>query len=103
MTDCGVPVQALRGNVHDATKRCPTTPPICHPCRRSGIVWPGGDRMNKLYPSAEEALAGLARDGMLVAVGGFGLCGIPEALIVALRATGVRNITVADGDEIGRA
>ncbi len=54
--------------------------------------------MNKLYPSAEEALAGLARDGMLVAVGGFGLCGIPEALIFALRATGVRNLTVASNN-----
>jgi 3-oxoacid CoA-transferase subunit A len=54
--------------------------------------------MNKLYPSAEAALAGLARDGMLVAVGGFGLCGIPEALIFALRATGVRNLTVASNN-----
>src|SRR5580698_894403 len=54
--------------------------------------------MNKLYSSAEAALAGLARDGMLVAVGGFGLCGIPEALIVALRATGVRNLTVASNN-----
>jgi 3-oxoacid CoA-transferase subunit A len=54
--------------------------------------------MNKLYPSAEEALAGLVRDGMLVAVGGFGLCGIPEALIFALRATGARNFTVASNN-----
>jgi len=54
--------------------------------------------MNKLYPSAEEALAGVVRDGMLVAVGGFGLCGIPEALILALRSTGVRNLTVASNN-----
>jgi 3-oxoacid CoA-transferase subunit A len=54
--------------------------------------------MNKLYPSADKALAGVVRDGMLVAVGGFGLCGIPEALIVALRATGVRNLTVASNN-----
>jgi 3-oxoacid CoA-transferase subunit A len=54
--------------------------------------------MNKLYPSAEAALSGLVRDGMLVAVGGFGLCGIPEALICALRDTGVRNLTVASNN-----
>jgi 3-oxoacid CoA-transferase subunit A len=54
--------------------------------------------MNKLYPSAQEALAGVVRDGMLVAVGGFGLCGIPEALIFALRDTGVRNLTVASNN-----
>lgn len=54
--------------------------------------------MNKLYPSAEEALAGLVRDGMLIAVGGFGLCGIPEALIAALKATGVRDLTVASNN-----
>ncbi len=54
--------------------------------------------MNKLYPSAEQALAGLVRDGMLLAVGGFGLCGIPEALIGALKNTGVRNLTVASNN-----
>ena len=50
--------------------------------------------MNKLYPSAEEALAGIVRDGMLLAVGGFGLCGIPEALIAAIQASGVTGLTV---------
>jgi 3-oxoacid CoA-transferase subunit A len=54
--------------------------------------------MNKLYPSADAALAGIVRDGMLLAVGGFGLCGIPEALIAALRATGIRNLTVASNN-----
>jgi 3-oxoacid CoA-transferase subunit A len=54
--------------------------------------------MNKLWPSAADALKGIARDGMLVAVGGFGLCGIPEALISALKATGVRNLTVASNN-----
>ena len=54
--------------------------------------------MNKLFPSADAALAGIVRDGMLLAVGGFGLCGIPEALIAALRATGVRNLTVASNN-----
>ncbi len=50
--------------------------------------------MNKIYPSAAEALKGIVRDGQLMAVGGFGLCGIPEALIDALRDTGVKNLTV---------
>ncbi len=49
--------------------------------------------MNKLYPSARQALADLARDGQTIAVGGFGLCGIPEALIEALRDLGVRKLT----------
>lgn len=49
--------------------------------------------MNKLYPSAAAALAGVVADGQTIAVGGFGLCGIPEALIAALRDTGVKNLT----------
>src|ERR1700685_2593882 len=54
--------------------------------------------MNKLYRSAEEALHGITRDGMILAVGGFGLCGIPEQLLEALRATGVRGLTVASNN-----
>ena len=50
--------------------------------------------MNKIFPSAAQALAGVVADGQLMAVGGFGLCGIPEALIDALRQTGVKNLTV---------
>lgn len=50
--------------------------------------------MNKIYSSAESALQGLVEDGMTLAVGGFGLCGIPEALIEALRDTGKRELTV---------
>ena len=50
--------------------------------------------MNKIYPSAAAALEGIVSDGQLLAVGGFGLCGIPEALIDALCATGVKNLTV---------
>ena len=50
--------------------------------------------MNKIYRSAAEALQGIVRDGQLLAVGGFGLCGIPEALIAALRDSGVRNLSV---------
>jgi 3-oxoacid CoA-transferase subunit A len=49
--------------------------------------------MNKIFPSAAAALADVAKDGQMVAVGGFGLCGIPEALIAALRDTGVKNLT----------
>jgi 3-oxoacid CoA-transferase subunit A len=50
--------------------------------------------MNKIYPSAHQALEGLVEDGMTLAVGGFGLCGIPEALIAALRDSGRRELTV---------
>ena len=50
--------------------------------------------MNKVYPDAASALAGIVKDGPLLAVGGFGLCGIPEALIDALQATGVKDLTV---------
>ena len=50
--------------------------------------------MNKLYPNAAAALQGIVRDHQLIAVGGFGLCGIPEALIDALRDSGVKNLTV---------
>lgn len=49
--------------------------------------------MSKIYPSAKAALDGVVADGQIIAVGGFGLCGIPEALITALRETGVKNIT----------
>ncbi len=50
--------------------------------------------MNKIYPSAAAALSGIVRDDQLLAVGGFGLCGIPEALIAALRDSGVKGLSV---------
>jgi 3-oxoacid CoA-transferase subunit A len=50
--------------------------------------------MNKVYPTAEAALAGVMKDGMIVMSGGFGLCGIPETLIEAVRQTGVKDLTV---------
>ena len=50
--------------------------------------------MNKVFPSAAEALKGVVADNQLLAVGGFGLCGIPEALIDALRDSGVQNLSV---------
>ena len=51
-------------------------------------------RSKKVYPDAKAALEGLTRDGMTVMSGGFGLCGIPENLILALRDSGARNLTV---------
>ncbi|MDN5511134.1 CoA transferase subunit A [Acinetobacter sp.] len=48
---------------------------------------------NKVYDSAEAALNGVVQDGHTLAVGGFGLCGIPEALIAALKQTGAKNLT----------
>jgi 3-oxoacid CoA-transferase subunit A len=50
--------------------------------------------VNKIYPSAADALKDIVADGQLMAVGGFGLCGIPEALIDALRDSGAKNLTV---------
>ena len=50
--------------------------------------------MNKIFPSAAAALKDIVKDGQLLAVGGFGLCGIPEALIDALRDSAVKNLTV---------
>ncbi len=49
--------------------------------------------MNKIYPSAADAIRGVVKDGALLAVGGFGLCGIPEALIAAVRDSGAQNLT----------
>jgi 3-oxoacid CoA-transferase subunit A len=50
--------------------------------------------MNKIYPDAAAALSGALFDGMSILAGGFGLCGIPENLILALRESGVKNLTV---------
>ena len=49
--------------------------------------------MNKIFPNAKAALADIVNDNQMIAVGGFGLCGIPEALIAALRDSGVKNLT----------
>ena len=54
--------------------------------------------MNKVFASATDALAGVVADGQLLAVGGFGLCGIPEALIEALQASGVKDLTVVSNN-----
>ena len=54
--------------------------------------------MNKVYPNAAAALDGLLHDGMLIASGGFGLCGIPELLIAAIREAGTKGLTVASNN-----
>ncbi|MFN4113382.1 MAG: CoA transferase subunit A [Sphingomonadaceae bacterium] len=54
--------------------------------------------MNKLYPDAAAALDGILRDGMLIASGGFGLCGIPERLLDAIRDSGVKDLTFASNN-----
>jgi 3-oxoacid CoA-transferase subunit A len=54
--------------------------------------------MKKIYPDAKTALAGLLKDGMLIMAGGFGLCGIPETLILAIRDSGVKNLTVVSNN-----
>ncbi len=53
---------------------------------------------NKVYPSADAALAGLLRDGMMIMSGGFGLCGIAAALIMAIRESGIRHLTVVSNN-----
>ena len=54
--------------------------------------------MQKIYPSAESALDGLLFDGMTIAAGGFGLCGIPERLIDAVVASGLKDLTIASNN-----
>jgi 3-oxoacid CoA-transferase subunit A len=54
--------------------------------------------MRKVYPDARAALAGLLKDGMMIMAGGFGLCGIPESLIEAIRESGVKNLTVVSNN-----
>src|SRR6202163_4944536 len=54
--------------------------------------------MNNVHADAKSALAGLLKDGMTIMAGGFGLCGIPETLILAIRDSGVKNLTVASNN-----
>src|SRR6476646_5395971 len=54
--------------------------------------------MKKVYPDAKAALAGVLKDGMLICCGGFGLCGITETLINAIRDSGVKNLTVVSNN-----
>jgi 3-oxoacid CoA-transferase subunit A len=57
-----------------------------------------GKAMKKIYNTAEAALEGLLFDGMLIAAGGFGLCGIPELLIAEIKAKGTKNLTIASNN-----
>ena len=70
--------------------------PLCHkdPADFNGQ----GIGMKKVYPTAAAALDGVLFDGMLIAAGGFGLCGIPELLIAAIRDAGTKNLTVASNN-----
>src|SRR5260370_25865272 len=54
--------------------------------------------MKKVYADAPATLAGILKDGMLIMAGGFGLCGIPETLILAIRESGVKNLTVVSNN-----
>jgi 3-oxoacid CoA-transferase subunit A len=54
--------------------------------------------VKKLWPDADAALEGLVKDGMLLAIGGFGVCGVPEALIQAVERCGARGLTVASNN-----
>ena len=54
--------------------------------------------MNKVYADAQSALAGLLKDGMTIMAGGFGLCGIPETLILAIRDAGAKSLTVVSNN-----
>jgi 3-oxoacid CoA-transferase subunit A len=54
--------------------------------------------VSKIYPNATAALAGILHDGMMIMAGGFGLCGIPAALIEAIRESGVKNLTIVSNN-----
>ena len=66
------------------------TPHLPSPTLGSGV---GKESMDKIHTNAVEALAGLLRDDMVIASGGFGLCGIPEHCIEAIRQSGVKGLT----------
>ena len=54
--------------------------------------------MRRLYPDAAAALEGVLRDGLFIAAGGFGLCGLPERLLEAIQASGVKDLTFASNN-----
>jgi 3-oxoacid CoA-transferase subunit A len=78
---------ALRNQATSAAQRAGETP-----AGGNGAV------MKKVYADARAALAGVLKDGMTIMAGGFGLCGIPEALILAIRDSGVKNLTVVSNN-----
>jgi acyl CoA:acetate/3-ketoacid CoA transferase alpha subunit len=59
--------------------------------------------MNELFPDPRSALADLVKDGMTIMAGGFGLCGIPEALIEAIRDSGAKDLTIISNNAGGWA
>src|SRR5580698_289121 len=67
-------------------------------CRPRSSEHGGEGRVNKVYPDAKAALAGLLKDGMVIMAGGFGLCGIPESLINAIRDSGVKGLTIVSNN-----
>src|SRR5262249_53263011 len=82
--DCGARIHALENQMG--------RPPGPAP---SHVYDPNGRRtlVKKVYPDAKSALAGQVKDGMTIMAGGFGLCGIPETLILAIRDSGAKNLT----------
>src|ERR1700709_938378 len=72
---------------------------------RCNTGWGRGMAVNKIFPDAKAALAGLLKDGMTIMSGGFGLCGIPGALIEAIRDSGVKDLTIISNnagiDDVG--
>mgnify|MGYP002008567052 CR=1 FL=1 len=65
---------------------------------RLKLYYIGGELMGKVYKTAKEALDGILFDGMSIASGGFGLCGIPENSIEAIKEAGVKNLTIASNN-----
>src|SRR4029077_13671030 len=65
---------------------------------RAGIILSAMNSNSKVYPDAAAALRGLVKDDMTIMCGGFGVCGIPEKLITALRDSGVRGLTVVSNN-----
>src|SRR6516165_7263293 len=68
-------------------------------CKQNSLLSHAGrTAMNKVYPDAKSALEGVLKDGMMIMSGGFGLCGIAEALSDAIRDSGVKNLTVVSNN-----
>src|SRR5690606_6077595 len=94
--DCPASTMLLENARQDSSDRLPETAhcaSLARPYNPPTSDDPPRNPMSKVYPSAADALADIVRDGQMIAVGGFGLCGIPEALIAALRDSGVKNLT----------
>ncbi len=86
----------MRGSSQGSCRRCEKDLVSCRAATNFSESFhrDPGAAMSKVYSDATSALAGLLKDGMTVMSGGFGLCGIPETLILAIRDSGVKNLTV---------